>query len=264
MRRGRRSALFAGKRSLPIKIAIGVVLLVVLIVVLIPSGKRVTSTAEVAKIRSRGALRVLVNVFPTKLYNSSGMGVEAKIAKKTAELIFGDDFDESSDIVFIPISKSFMDSYFADASADIALLQCANGLYPSKYAYSDAYYVDKCLIITRMDKAADMDLCGTTIGVLNSDICEKRLDSYNEKNKANITKKKYPTYETMLTALKLGDLDACIMTATAYSEFAESGLREHETKLGDVQYSVVCDKENEGLCEVINSAIAELKKAGEI
>ena len=260
MRKTRRSALFSGKRSLPLKIALGVIILIILLVVLIPGKRHVPSSAEANAIRSRGILHVLVNAAPSDLYTDEGLGLEADIINRIGELIFGDDFDKAADVEFIRINSSFMDSYFNDATADIAIMQCPTGLYSSKYAYSTPYFTDTCLFIIGNDTADDMPLNGISIGVINGGICEDRLDSYVEKNKLTITKQKYPTYETMLGDLKSETISACVMQGTAYDEYAKGNFKTHSLKLESISYSVVCNKENEGLCDLLNAAIADVIK----
>ena len=259
MRRTRRSALFSGRRSLPLKIAIGVVVLIILLVILIPGKRHVTSSAEANAIRSRGILHVLVNAAPSELYDENGTGLEEKIIRSIGAYIFGDDFDMGADVELIRIHSSFMDSYFNDATADIAVMQCPTGLYPSKYAYSDPYFTDKCCIVINKGTANDISLSGISIGFINGSICEKRLDSYIEKNKLDITKQKYPTYEVMLDDLRSGAIGACVMEGTAYDTYAKSDFSLHVTELDPIYYSIVCSKENEGLCDLLNAAIADVE-----
>lgn len=262
MHRRRQSKLFSGKRSLPLKIGIGIVLVVLLLVLIIPSGKKTFSSEEITAIRKRGYIRVAVNSTPSTFFTENERGIEASIARNIAKAIFDDDGE--GHIEYVRTSSSFIDSYFSDDSIDIALLQCPTGLYASRYSYSEPYYTDSCIIIIKNTQSPDMPLDNARIGYINKSITEKRIDSYAEKNKISVSKQKFPTYETMLYALQSENIDACVFPRSVYQMYSSAALIEHSIQLGDISYSVVCNKENAGLTELIDSVIHDMKSAGEI
>lgn len=263
MRRQRRSALLSGKRSLPIKIGAASIIVIVLLIILIPSGKKGSSKAETAAIREKGTVNIVLSSIDNGFCNEKEEGLEAEIARNIAKSIFNTD-DIKSNLYIKRISESFMDSYFSDSSADLALLQCPQGMYSSKYAYSEPYYTDACLLIIRYDTPTDKDVDGMRIGVISGSICEKRIDSYADENKIAVTKTVYPTYELMLSDVKAGKTDACVMTGTEFARYGTSEYRTHNQQLKEISYSVVCSKENEGLIYAVNDVIEKMWESGEM
>ena len=263
MRKHKRSSLFAGRRSLPLKIAAAAALFILILIIIIPSNSQPSSNAEMAAIRQRGALRVAVSSEDGGFMNDDNEGLEADISRKIATYIFGSGNDGGS-VSFIHVKPSFMDTYFSDASVDIAVMQCPKGLYPSKYTYSEPYYTDRCLVIIKRDADAYESFEGMTIGCIANSICESKLKIYAEKNKQQITVQKFPTYELMLNALQLQQINACVMPGAVYKKYASNAFRTHDTNLGDIEYSVVCSSENSGLITAVNNVINDMKSSGEL
>ena len=262
MRKHKRSKLLAGKRGLPIKIGIGAVLLIVILIIIIPSGGSPSAGAEKEAVIKRGALRVAVSAEGTGFFNESEKGLEAVLAQRIADEIF-ENGEGNGAVTFTHTEPSFMDTYFNDASVDMAIMRCPRGMQETKYAYSDAYYMDKCLVIINKNADPDNGLNGMKIGVVKNSICETLLDEYIQETKLDISKEYYSIYELMLNSLRNGDIDACTMPKTIYKKY-DGDFSIHSKSLGDIEYAVLVSSENSGLVTVVNSVLKDMRESGEL
>lgn len=265
MRKHKRVSLLQGRGSLPIKIGIGVVVLLVLLVLFIPSDTKenALSSSAVKRVRERGTLLVGVN---DDIYGFSDgeTGLETEIARRIAEEIFSDS-DAANSVTFVNMSQSFMDMHFGDGSIDIAIMQCPNDFYESKYAYSETYYTDRCLMVIKRTSEASGSLNNAKIGVVADTISVTRLDSYVSDADISVNKQEYPTYDLMLNALKAERIDACVLPGIYFDKYQSTyAIKVHNASLDNIGYSVACNTEDSAFADIASAVINDMKKSGEL
>lgn len=263
-RRRRDNTLYGGRRALLFKIAIAAVIIILLVLLLISSNSGGGSGADIKNVKKRGTLRVGVSD-STAGFSDGKDGLEIELARLIAGEIFPDINTNPSRLTTVVIAPSFMSTHFSDSSVDIAIMQCPKGLYSSKYLYSDSYYTDSCIIAIKGGGDESVPVSELSFGVLSNSICSVRITTYLSAEGLRSTVTEYPTYETLLNALKRGEVRACVLPGIYYKKYAaEYSLKQHSVKLPDIEYAIVCNPENEDFIYLANTLLADMKKSGEL
>ena len=255
--------LFGVHSKLYARIAIiaAVVIVVALIVLsLARSTSPAMDTPEISVIKRRGALLIGV-LSDVPGFSEDGSGLEVELGKRLAARIFPDKGEDSA--LFVEMNSRMLSAKLSDTSIDIGICLSEKGANTSRYAYSNTYYTDECLLAVK--SGSSPSLSGAKIGYITNSTLRNRMDSYAEENEFEYEKREFATYEMMLNALEKGEITAALITGAHMRIYSSAyAIAAYPEAIGTIEYAMVCQSDMSPLVEIANEMLSELKSSGEL
>lgn len=225
-------------------------------------------SAEVQKIIDNGVFKVGVKVDVPKFgYKDTATneveGLEVDIAKAIAKEILGDESKVETQAVTAKTRGPLLDN--GEIDAVIATFTITDERKQS-YNFSDPYFTDGVGLLVKKDSGYTTlkDLDGKTIGVAQSSTTKDALQE--EADKLGITLKfsEFSSYPEIKAALDSGRVDCFSVDAAILNGYVDDNSVILDDRYNPQEYGVATKKSNEGLAEVVNKVINDLKDSGEL
>ncbi len=225
-------------------------------------------SADVKKIQDRGVLKVGVKIDVPKFgYKDPEtniiQGFEIDLAREMAKRIVGD----ATKIEFIPVTAKTrgpaLDS--GDVDMNISTFTITEERKKS-YNFSDPYYTDGVGLLVKKENGFTglKDLNEKKIGVAQSATTKKAVQEEADKLGIKLTFQEFATYPEIKAALDSGRIDVFSVDRSILYGYIDDSTMILDEKFSPQQYGISTKKENEGVANLVNEIVNELKQSGEL
>lgn len=225
-------------------------------------------SADVQKIINDGILKVGVKVDVPKFgYKDPATnevdGLEVDIARAIAKEILGDESKIETQAVTAKTRGPLLDN--GEIDAVIATFTITDERKQS-YNFSDPYFTDGVGLLVKKDVGYTTlkDLDGKTIGVAQSSTSKDALQEEADKLGVTLKFSEFSSYPEIKAALDSGRVDCFSVDAAILSGYIDDSNVILGDRYNPQEYGVAIKKSNEGLAEVVNKVINDMKDSGEL
>lgn len=224
-------------------------------------------SADVQAIKDKGVLKVGTKVDVPKFgYKDPATGkvegFEIDLANAISKKIIGTEKIEIS-AVTAKTRGPLLDS--GDVDLVIATFTVTEERKKS-YNFSDPYFKDGVRLLVKKDAGFNSlkDLDGKKIGVAQSSTSKKAIQEQADKDGATVTFLEFATYPEIKAALDSGRVDCFSVDGSILFGYMDETTMILDDSFSPQDYGVASKMGNDGLAEVVNATIAELKASGEL
>jgi aspartate/glutamate/glutamine transport system substrate-binding protein len=230
--------------------------------------KAAAAPGSVESIKARGKLKVGVKVdvpkFGLKNEKSGEIeGFEIDIARAIAKKMMGDPSKVDLQGVTAKTRGPLLDN--GEIDLVIATFTITEERKKS-YNFSDPYFVDGVALLVKKSAgiAGLKDLNGKNIGVSQSATTKQAIQTEAEKAGIKVNFLEFGTYPELKSALDSGRVDCFSTDGSILQGYVDDATTILPDRFSPQSYGVVSKKSNEELASFVNTAVAELKKSGEL
>ena len=259
-----------------ILMGIAAIVLIIILVNAFRVEKSLMDSAEIATIFDRGVLRVGVRGDLPGLAEN-GEGLEIELAKLLAGRVMSyySGWDAKNDAALLnEVNSMTAAARLNDDSNDIAIAAMKRGA-SSRYAYSQTYYKDACLIIVRRgDEKRPLEnlaigciQSATTSSVyVTTSAMGEALTAYISNHPDDkIEKMAFASYDELMGALANNTVDAIVLNELGVKRLDvlnHFDFAVHEIQLGDIDYAMACLSSSPALAQIADIMLNEMKADG--
>lgn len=232
-----------------------------------PAPGATEQSADVKAISDRGVLKVGVKVDVPKFgykdpKTETVDGFEIDLAKVIAKKIMGTDKIETTPVT-AKTRGPLLDS--GDVDLVIATFTVTEERKKS-YNFSDPYFVDGVRLMVKKDAGITSlkDLDGKKIGVAQSATSKKAIQEQADAVGAKISFLEFATYPEIKTALVSGRVDCFSVDGSILFGYLDDATIILDDSFSPQDYGVASKLGKDGLAQLVNETIAELKTTGEL
>jgi putative glutamine transport system substrate-binding protein len=227
-----------------------------------------TDSPDIKAIKDRGVLKVGVKVDVPKFgYRDPKTdkidGFEVDIAKVIAKKILGNKAKVNFQAVNAKTRGPLLDN--GEVDLVIATFTITDERKKS-YNFSDPYFTDGVgLLVKKAAKYKSLqDLNGKKIGVAQSSTSRKAIQDEADKLSIKVDFLEYATYPEIKAALDSGRVDCFSVDGSILNGYVDRSTVVLPDRFSPQNYGIASKKGNDGLAQLVNETINEMKTSGQI
>ncbi|MBR3460856.1 MAG: transporter substrate-binding domain-containing protein [Clostridia bacterium] len=247
------------------------------------------NSIEIERIESAGVLSVGVrDDMPG--FCEDGVGFEAELASLLARRLLP---NSDEPLKLVPCTSKTVSTKLYDGTIDVAIaLQVEGG--DRSYAYSYPYFTDDIHLVTLSQENTSKQIQELVVGYIPETPAGRVFESYlsglnpvpergiidrllkkpvttpDPENTITVESVTYGSYDELLSALKIGRIDAAALAGAYVNKYCnvlaeETGIKEYylcDIDVGSVNYCMVSSSEEPALMQLADMLIYDLKSGG--
>ncbi|HBF40016.1 MAG TPA: adhesin [Firmicutes bacterium] len=227
-----------------------------------------SDSPDIKAIKEHGVLRVGVKVDVPKFgYRDPKTdkidGFEVDIAKAIAQKILG----KKSKIDLQAVNAKTRGPLLDNGEVDLVIATFTiTDERKKSYNFSDPYFTDGVgLLVKKAAKIKSLkDLNGKKIGVAQSSTSQKAVQDEADKLGIKVDFLSYATYPEIKAALDSGRVDCFSVDASILNGYLDKSTMILPDRFSPQNYGVASKKGNDGLAQIVNETINQMKSSGQI
>jgi aspartate/glutamate/glutamine transport system substrate-binding protein len=230
--------------------------------------KTAAAPGSIEAIKARGALKVGVKVdIPKFGYKDPKTGeitgFEIDIAKAIAKKITGDPAKIEMQGVTAKTRGPLLDN--GEIDLVIATFTITEERKQS-YNFSEPYYVDGVALLVKKNAGISglKDLGDKNVGVAQSATSKAAIQKEAEKLGIKVNFLEFGTYPEIKAALDAGRVNCFSVDSSILQGYVDESTTILPDRFSPQNYGIASKKANEALASLVNTTLAEMKKAGEL